>query len=126
MRVTTYTSDDVCVMFHGDKHDVLPQAMYDSRWHEQLTGWLASLTLEDQARQNLGLPRTVCEYNDIFSEELLELRLQSDVEFTIELHPGTSPISMTSHRITLIELQELKVQLQELFDRGFYQTEHFT
>ena len=26
-RVTTYTPDDVCVMFQGDKHDVMPQAM---------------------------------------------------------------------------------------------------
>ena len=41
------------------------------------------------------------------------------MDFTIELHPGTSPISMTSHRIVPVELQELKVQLQELLDRGF-------
>ena len=39
-RVTTYTPDDVCVMFQGDKHDALPQAVYDSRWHGQLMGWL--------------------------------------------------------------------------------------
>ena len=30
-KVTAYTSDDVCVMFHGDKHDALPQVVYDSR-----------------------------------------------------------------------------------------------
>ena len=40
------------------------------------------------------------------------------VDFTIKLHLGTSPISMTSHRMTLAELQELKVQLQELLDKG--------
>ena len=33
-RVTAYTQDDVCVMFQGDKHDALPQDVYDSRWHE--------------------------------------------------------------------------------------------
>ena len=37
----------------------------------------------------------------------------------IELHLGISPISMTLHRMALIELQELKVQLQELLDRSF-------
>ena len=37
----------------------------------------------------------------------------------IELHPGTSPISMTPHRMALVELQELKVQIQELLDKGF-------
>ena len=30
-RVTTYTQDGICVMFQGDKHHDLPQAMYDSR-----------------------------------------------------------------------------------------------
>ena len=35
-RVTAYTPDGNCFMFLGDKHDVLPQAVYDSRWHEQL------------------------------------------------------------------------------------------
>ena len=35
-RVTAYTPDDVCVMFQGDKHDAMRQAVYDSRWHGQL------------------------------------------------------------------------------------------
>ena len=25
--------DDVCVMFQGDKHDAMPQVVYNSRWH---------------------------------------------------------------------------------------------
>ena len=37
----------------------------------------------------------------------------------IELQPGTSPISMTPYRMALIELQELKVHIQELLDKGF-------
>ena len=41
-----------------------------------------------------------------------------DVDFVIELHPGTLPISMTSHIMVHVELQELKVQLQELLDKG--------
>ena len=44
-----------------------------------------------------------------FWEELSGLPPQRDVDFVIELHPGTSPISMTPHRISLTELQELKV-----------------
>ena len=69
-RVTTYTPDDVCVMFHWDKQDALPHVMYDFRWHGKLMGWLASLTLEDKARQEFGLPRTVYEYEDVFPDEL--------------------------------------------------------
>ena len=44
---------------------------------------------------------------------------QRVVDFGIELHPGTTPISMTPHRMAPVELQELRVQLQELLDKGF-------
>ena len=37
-RVTAYTRDGICVMFQGDKHNCLPQAACDSRWHEKLMG----------------------------------------------------------------------------------------
>ena len=58
-RVTAYTQDGIRVTFQGDKHDDLPQTVYDSEWHGQLMGWLASLTLEDEVRQGLSLPRIV-------------------------------------------------------------------
>ena len=93
--------------------------MYDSKWHGQLMGWLESLTLKDEVRQDSSLPLVVCEYDDVFPDKLLGLPSQRDVDFTIELHPGTSPIYMTPHRMEPVELQELKVQLQEFLDRGF-------
>ena len=58
-RVTAYTQDDIRVTFQGDKHGVLPQTVYESRYHGQLMGWLASLTLEDEVRPDLDLPRVV-------------------------------------------------------------------
>ena len=70
-------------------------------------------------RHDTSLPLVVCEYEDVFLDELPGLPPSRDVGFCIELHPGTSPISMTPHRMTLVELQELKVQLQKLLDRGF-------
>ena len=85
----------------------------------QLAGWLASLTLEDEERPDLDLPRVVCEYVDVFPNELPGLPPQRVVDFGIELHPGTSPISMTPHRMAPVELRELRVQLQELLDKGF-------
>lgn len=93
--------------------------MYDSRWHVQLMGWFESLTLEDEMRQELGLPRVICEHEDVFPNELSGLPPHRDVDFSIELHPGTSPISMTPHRMAPAKLQELKVQLQELLNKGF-------
>ena len=74
-------------------------------------GWLASLTLEDDGRWDLSLSRVVCEYEEVFLDKLSGLPLHKDVDYCIELHPGTPPISMTPHRMTPVELQELKVQI---------------
>ena len=68
--------------------------------------------------QELDLPRVVFEYEYGFPDELPGLPPRRDVDFIIELHPGTSPISMTPHRMAPMKLQELKVQLQELLDKG--------
>ena len=70
-------------------------------------------------RPDLDLPQVVCGYEDVFPDELPGLLPQRVVDFGIELHLGISPISMTPHRMTPVELQELRVQLQELLDKGF-------
>ena len=46
----------------------LPQTVYESRCQGQLADWLASLTLEDEERTDLDLPRVVCEYGDVFQD----------------------------------------------------------
>ena len=74
-RVTAYTQDGTRVVFLGDKHDIFPQTVYESRCQGQLAGWLTSLSLEDEVRPDLDLARVVCEYEDVFLDELLELPL---------------------------------------------------
>ena len=54
-----------------------------------------------------------------FPDELPGLPPHRDGDFGIELHPGISPISMTPHRRAPVELQELRVQLRGLLDKGF-------
>ena len=108
-RLTAYTRDGIRVTFQGEKHDALPQTLHDSKWSGQLMGWLASLTLEEEVRLDLSPPRVVCEYEDVFPDELPGLPPYRDVDFVIKLHPGTSPISITPHRMAPVELQELKV-----------------
>ena len=65
-------------------------------------GWLSSLTLEDEGRLDLSLPRVVYEYEDVFSDELPGIPPHKDLDFVIKLHPGTLPISMTPHRMALV------------------------
>ncbi|KAA3465862.1 Transposon Ty3-I Gag-Pol polyprotein [Gossypium australe] len=47
------------------------------------------------------------------------IQVESEVEFGIELVPGTTTISVAPYRMAPLELKELKVQLQELTDKGF-------
>ena len=54
-----------------------------------------------------------------FSEELLGLPPDREIEFGIDVPPGTQPISIIPYHMALLELRELKVQLQDLLDKGF-------
>jgi hypothetical protein len=69
--------------------------------------------------QNLEDIPVVCEFPDVFPEDLPGLPLDQDVEFIIELQPSTTPISRRPYKITPKELTELKVQLNELLDKGY-------
>nr|GFC52770.1 putative reverse transcriptase domain-containing protein [Tanacetum cinerariifolium] len=59
------------------------------------------------------------EFPDVFPDELLGIPPVREVEFNIELISGAEPISKAPYRMALIELKELKDQLQELLERGF-------
>ena len=83
MRVTAYTPGGTCVVFQGNRHDASPHNVCDSRWHEQLMGWLASLTLEDEVRQDMSLPQVVCEYKDVYPNEIPGLPPPRDVDFQV-------------------------------------------
>jgi hypothetical protein len=61
----------------------------------------------------------VCEYADVFPDELPRMPPDRDIEFAIELQLGTTPISKRPCRMPPTELAELKKQLQELLDKGF-------
>ncbi|XP_052478451.1 uncharacterized protein LOC105775484 [Gossypium raimondii] len=56
----------------------------------------------------------VCEFSDVFPEELPGLPPEREVEFSIDLIPGTAPISIAPYRMAPTELKELNAQLQEL------------
>jgi hypothetical protein len=61
----------------------------------------------------------VCEYADVFPDNLPGMPPDREIEFIIELQPGTTSISKRPYRMPPAELAELKKQLQELLDKGF-------
>ena len=61
----------------------------------------------------------VKEFPDVFPNDISGLPLDREIEFVIELIPGTEPISIPPYRMAPVELKELKAQLEELLSKGF-------
>ncbi|XP_061350285.1 uncharacterized protein LOC133295461, partial [Gastrolobium bilobum] len=73
------------------------------------------LTLEEKIEQ---IP-VVKEYADVFPEEIPGMPPIREVEFAVDLMPGTAPISKVPYRMAPAELKELKTQLEELLNKGY-------
>ena len=61
----------------------------------------------------------VREFPDVFPDDITGLPPDREVEFTIDLIPGTEPISIPPYRMAPAELRELKAQSEELLSKGF-------
>jgi hypothetical protein len=61
----------------------------------------------------------VREFSDVFPDDLLGMPPKKAIEFKIELQPSTTPIAKTLYKMSHVELVELKIQLQDLQDKGF-------
>ena len=62
---------------------------------------------------------TVREFPEVFPEELVGLPPPREVEFSISLMPGATPISISSYRMAPAEMLELMRQIQDLLRKGF-------
>ena len=81
---------------------------YLRKWYE---AYLASVVLERKECAKLKELPVVHEFEDVFPDDLPGLPLEREIEFEIELAPGTTPILQTSYRMASAELKELHVQL---------------
>ena len=61
----------------------------------------------------------VQEFLDVFPSDLPGVPPDRDIDFAIDLEPGTKPISIPPYRMAPAELKELKDQLQDLLSKGF-------
>lgn len=61
----------------------------------------------------------VCEFPDVFSDELPGMPPDRDLESVINLVLGTTPISKKPYRLPVDDLVELKKQIEEMQAKGF-------
>ena len=84
-------------------------------------GYLVHVALAEETTTSVEDVGVVRHFPDVFPDDLPCLPPYRELEFTIDLLPGTNPISLTPYRVAHAELRELKAQLQELVDMRFIQ-----
>ncbi|XP_050892239.1 uncharacterized protein LOC127097793, partial [Lathyrus oleraceus] len=76
-------------------------------------------TLDIREKRTIEDLPIVCEFAEVFPEDISDLPPEREVEFLIDLVPGTSPVSMAPYRMSASELKELKSQLEDLLEKRF-------
>ncbi|XP_028081335.1 uncharacterized protein LOC114282792 [Camellia sinensis] len=70
-----------------------------------------NVTSDSSTVENIPI---INEFSDVFPNELLGDLIDREIEFTIDVIPGTQPISKTPYKMSTSELKELKTKLQDL------------
>jgi len=83
------------------------------------TAYLAAVIYATTEVPTINTIPVVSEFVDVFPEEIAGLPPEREIEFGIELIPGTAPISKTPYRMAPAELKELKAQLEDMLEHGF-------
>ena len=115
--------EEPSVIFRGIGREIAPSlinAMTASKMlRKGCQGYLAFVVDRRQEGTRLEDIPIVKEFPDVFADDISGLPPDREVEFTIDLIPGTEPISIPPYRMSPAELRELKAQLEELLRKGF-------
>ena len=72
----------------------------------------------DREAASVELP-VVCDFLEVFPDDISDFPPEHEVEFSIDVFPGTSPVSMAPYRMSAPQLSELKKQLEEILEKKF-------
>jgi hypothetical protein len=107
-------------VIHCSKRSVVLTSQEGERFEFVATLPSAADCAANQLKANLMEDiRVVYEYPDVFPDDLPGMPPERDIEFIIDLLPGTAPIAKRPYRMSVGELEELKKQLKELLDKGY-------
>ena len=122
-RVTLRTPNDNEVIFIGERpnhlSNVISATVARKMVQKGCEAYLAYVIDTVKARPGVSDIPTVSDFPDVFPEEWPGLPPQREIEFSIDVVPGATPASITPYRMAPLELKELKLQLQELLEKGF-------
>ena len=109
--------------FEGDRR-ILPTCVISALeakrlLHKRCEAYLAHVLDKSHPEVTIGSVPVVCQFPDVFPDDLPGLPPDRELEFEIELLSGSAPVFIPPYRMAPTELKELKVQLQDLVDKGF-------
>jgi len=82
-------------------------------------GFLCNIVKTGDVEPSLEDIPVVRKFPDVSSEDIFEMPPLKEMEFCIDLTPGATPISKAPYRMAMVELKELKIQLDELLKNGY-------
>ena len=113
------------MIFQGIRREIAPSLINVMTASKMLRkgcqGYLAFVVDRRQEGTRLEDIPIVKEFPDVFPDDISGLPPDREIEFVIELIPGTKPISIPPYRMAPAELKKLKAQLEELLSKGFIQ-----
>ena len=112
--VLSFPLDDRVVSYELVRQRPLTMRMMDL-WEKPI---IAAILVEGREFTIESIP-IVREFVDVFLEDLPGLPPEREIEFGIDLIPGTTPISKQPYRMAPTEMEELKKQIEELQEKGF-------
>jgi hypothetical protein len=77
------------------------------------------VSIHHTVAQNIEEIPMVWEFPDVFPDDLPGMPPERDIKFKIELQPSTAPIARSLYKMSWNELVELKIQLNNLLDKGY-------
>nr|GEU92214.1 putative reverse transcriptase domain, ribonuclease H-like domain, aspartic peptidase domain protein [Tanacetum cinerariifolium] len=81
--------------------------------------FIAQVTEKEPAKKQLQDMPEICNFHEVFPDDLPGLPPPRQVEFRIELIPDAAPVTRAPYRLAPLELKELSHQLKELLEKGF-------
>ncbi|GJX12783.1 putative reverse transcriptase domain-containing protein [Tanacetum coccineum] len=88
---------------------------------EKDPGSLACIKADEKKLDDIQVVR---DFPEVFPDDLSGLPPMREIEFSIDLIPGASPVVKSPYRLALSEMLELSNQLKELQDKGFIRPSH--
>ncbi|GJX65931.1 putative reverse transcriptase domain-containing protein [Tanacetum coccineum] len=81
--------------------------------------FLAHVTEKEKSEKRLEDVPVICDFPEVFPDDLPGLPPSRQVEFKIDLVPGAAPVARAPYRLAPSEMKELSEQLKELLEKGF-------